>query len=103
MAAAGRLDQAEQHPDGGGLARPVRAEEAVDGAVRDGEVDGVHRELAAAEALAQPAARDRRLRPASARAAGPRAGLDGQRLCIDVAEADLIPLPGSAVASAHFT
>jgi len=54
MAAAGRLHQAEQHPDGGGLARPVRAEEAVDRAARDGQADAVNGDLSAAKALGQP-------------------------------------------------
>src|SRR5215472_9616702 len=77
-AAAGRVDQAEQHPDGGGLARPVRAEEAVDRTGRDGQGESVHRELAAAEPLGQPAGGDRRAgRPGLAGRAGTgaRAGL----------------------------
>jgi len=41
VAAAGREDQAEQHPDRGGLARPVRPEETVDRPERDGQVDVV--------------------------------------------------------------
>ena len=58
-AAAGRVGQAEQHPDRGGLARPVRPEEAVDRPERDGQVDVVDRELTTAEPLGQPAGRDR--------------------------------------------
>ena len=50
--AVGR-DQAEQHPDRRRLARPVRPEEAVDGAVRHREVDAVDGDLAAAEPLGQ--------------------------------------------------
>ena len=62
LPAVGR-DQAEQHPDRGGLARPVRPEEAVHAAVRDRQVDAVDGDLAAAEPLGQPAGRDRRTRP----------------------------------------
>ena len=42
-------DQAEQHPDRGGLAGAVGAEEPVDGAVGNGEVDRVDGDLAGAE------------------------------------------------------
>jgi hypothetical protein len=56
VAAAGGLHQAQKHPDGRGLARPVRAEEAVDGAGRDGQLDVVDGELTAAEPLRQAAA-----------------------------------------------
>src|SRR6266516_1257679 len=54
------VDQAEQHPDGGGLARSVRPEEAVHGCAGDGEAEIVHRDLATAETLGQPAGGDRR-------------------------------------------
>src|SRR5207302_4094319 len=47
------------HPDRGGLARAVRAEEAVHRAGRHGQVDVIHGQLAATEPLGQPAGRDR--------------------------------------------
>lgn len=56
--ARGRLDQAHQHADGGGLARAVRTEEAEDAARRDGQVEAVHGELSAAVALGQAAGGD---------------------------------------------
>ena len=51
-AARARPSQPEQHPDEGGLAGAVVAEEAVRGAARDGQADAVHREPLA-EALGQ--------------------------------------------------
>ena len=42
-AAGGGLQQGGEHPDGGGLAGPVRAEDAVDAAPTDREVDAVDR------------------------------------------------------------
>src|SRR5690606_22070652 len=56
--AVGGGDEAEQHPDRGGLARDVRPEEAVDGAARDDQVERVHGHLPAAEALGQPGRHD---------------------------------------------
>jgi hypothetical protein len=67
VAAAGRLDQAEQDPDGRGLARAVRPEEAVDAAARDGQCQVVDRHLAAAKALGQAAGGDRQAAAASGR------------------------------------
>ena len=55
--AFGRRQQAAQHADGGGLARAVRAEEAVDVRARHGQVDVVDRDQRA-EALGQPARAD---------------------------------------------
>jgi hypothetical protein len=49
--AAVRLDQAEQRPQGGGLARPVGPEEAVHLALLHDHVEAVER---AADALAAP-------------------------------------------------
>src|SRR5262245_21090496 len=54
VAAAGRVDQAEQHPDGRGLAGSVGTEETVDRSARHCHVQPVHRELATAEPLGQP-------------------------------------------------
>src|SRR5262249_20688664 len=54
VAAAGRVDQAEQHPDGGGLAGSVGTEETVDRSARHRHVQPVHRELPTAEPLGQP-------------------------------------------------
>src|SRR3954454_4472419 len=51
-------DQPEQHPDRGGLPRPVRPEEPVDRAGRDHEVDLVDHRLGA-EPLREPAGADR--------------------------------------------
>src|SRR5690606_10910540 len=44
VAAGGGPHQPQQHPDGGGLAGAVRAEEAVDGAPRHRQVHRVHRQ-----------------------------------------------------------
>jgi hypothetical protein len=54
VAAAGRENQAQQHPDRGGLAGSVRPEEPVDRAARHHHVQPVHGKLAAAEPLGQP-------------------------------------------------
>ena len=56
------LDDAEQHPQRGGLARAVRAEDAVDRALGHREVDAVDRERAV-EALDQPARLDGEIAP----------------------------------------
>src|SRR6266516_2382858 len=72
------VDQAEQHPDGGGLARSVRPEEAVHGSAGDGEAEIIHRDLAAAETLGQPAGGDRRAGRAG-RAGWPGAGAGFRR------------------------
>src|SRR5215468_3180135 len=72
-AAPRRVDQAEQHPDRGGLSGPVRPEEPIHRSARDGQGEVVHRELAAAEPLGQPARGDRRA------GWGGRAGLAGRR------------------------
>jgi hypothetical protein len=53
-------DQPEQHPDRGGLAGAVRAEESVHRATRDRQVDGFHRDLAA-EPLRQVLRLDREI------------------------------------------
>jgi hypothetical protein len=59
-AAAGiGLDDSEQHPQGGRLARAVRAEDAVNRPLRNGEIDAVHGALAA-ERLDQPLGFDRK-------------------------------------------
>ena len=52
-APGGRADQAEQHPDGGGLAGPVRADEPADRPRRDSQRHVIHHG-AVAEALGQP-------------------------------------------------
>ena len=57
-----RCDQPQQHPNGGGLAGAVGTEEAVDRAVRHGQVDIVHRKLRA-KSLAQTTGDHRRLDP----------------------------------------
>src|SRR5690606_23415 len=57
----GRREQAAEHADGGGLARTVGAEEAVNTGFRHGQVDVVHREQVA-EALAQAAGVDGEVR-----------------------------------------
>ena len=49
----GRLDHAEEHPDRRGLAGAVEAEEGVDLAASDPQVDPVDREHVAAVALCQ--------------------------------------------------
>src|SRR3984957_965697 len=59
MGAGGGVGQAEQHPDRGGLAGAVRAEEAVDTATGHVQVHRVHGELAAAESLGQRDGGDR--------------------------------------------
>jgi hypothetical protein len=65
------VQQAEQHPDRGGLARPVRAEEAVHRPVGHLQVDAVDRHLFA-ERAGQPAGAHRE----------PRAcGVSRGRLC----------------------
>src|SRR4029077_19554238 len=86
-AASGRVNQAEQHPDGGGLPGSVRPEEAVAGAARYVQAEVVHRELAAAEPLGQPAGSDRRAGrprragwPGTGRRLGPGARLRRARL-----------------------
>src|SRR5690606_19022739 len=56
--AGGRLDQAHQHADGGGLARAVGAEETEDAARRDGQPQTVDGELSAAVALGERAGGD---------------------------------------------
>ncbi len=61
-----------EDPDRGGLARPVRAEQAEDLAPRDGEVDAVNRDVVA-EAVAQTPAADRKF--AAAGGLRPRAVL----------------------------
>ena len=62
-----RDDQRREHPQGGGLAGAVRAEEAEDLAFLDGEVDAadrVHRAFPGAERLPQPACSDHEGLPA---------------------------------------
>src|ERR1700722_11623433 len=60
MTAPGRIDQAEQHPDGGGLAGPVGPQEPVDRSARHPHAQVVHGQLAATEPLGQPGGGDRR-------------------------------------------
>src|SRR6185312_4170271 len=57
------MHEAEQHPDRGGLARAVRAQESVHAAWRHGEVDAIHRELTAAEPHREAARGNRRAGP----------------------------------------
>jgi hypothetical protein len=56
--AAGRRKQRGEHVDRGGLARAVRAEEAVDLAGLDAQVDAVHGARALLEFADQPAGLD---------------------------------------------
>ena len=52
-----RVNDAQQHPQGGRLARTIGAEDAVDRTFRHGEVDAVHRRESV-ETLHQPARLD---------------------------------------------
>jgi hypothetical protein len=60
VTAGGGTDQPEQHPDRGGLARPVRPEEPVHRAPRHRQVDAVDGDLAA-EPLGEAGAPDRQV------------------------------------------
>src|SRR5205085_4819789 len=59
---AGGSEQAREHGDGGALSRAVLAEEAVEAALRDAQVDSIHGELRA-EAARQRVRLDGKLKP----------------------------------------